>query len=419
MRFLFGTLICGLLVAQQQSTPQQAAPPTPPAQDQKQPDQPLQSIKTTVRNVVAQAVVFDRDDNYVGGIRPDQFRLFDNGNEQNIHVDESFVPISMVIAIQCNGEVDKILPQVNRIGNLMGPLLLGQQGEAAVIAFDSRVRTLQEFTADPDKITAAVKKIQSGSMSAHLIDAVDESIRMLRNRDISGKRRRIILLISESRDQGSMGKGRETLIDLQMNNVMVYAVPMSRLLGKLTAPAPYPRSNNNPPAMTNLPVGLPSTPTTVGWLGMNDGDSAQFIAAAARDLQGRQGDLQNHSRWKSSPGARAGRSSASTAGMGWSRRSSGSGTNCTATTPSAMRPTIPKRAASIASQWMSRAIPKCGKSRPAPAIGSPPASREWGVGPVVEATGRLLLLVGLQLVVYRKHSADSVGPKSRDILIRC
>ena len=277
MRFLFGTLICGLLVAQQQSTPQQTAPPTPPAQDQKQSDQPLANIRTTVRNVVAQAVVFDRDDNYVGGIRPDQFRLFDNGREQNIHVDESFVPISMVIAIQCNGEVDKILPQVNKIGNLVGPLLLGQQGEAAVIAFDSRVRTLQEFTADPDKITAAVKKIQSGSMSAHLIDAVDESIRMLRNRDISGKRRRIILLISESRDQGSMGKGRETLIDLQMNNVMVYAVPMSRLLGKLTAPAPYPRSNNNPPAMTNLPVGLPSTPTTVGWLGMNDGDSAQFI----------------------------------------------------------------------------------------------------------------------------------------------
>ena len=79
MRFLFGTLICGLLVAQQQSTPQQTAPPTPPAQDQKQSDQPLANIRTTVRNVVAQAVVFDRDDNYVGGIRPDQFRLFDNG----------------------------------------------------------------------------------------------------------------------------------------------------------------------------------------------------------------------------------------------------------------------------------------------------------------------------------------------------
>src|SRR5579872_2750941 len=146
MRILFVTLACGLLLAQQQSTPP--------------PERLPQPIITTVTNVVTPAVVFDRDDNYVSGIRADQFHLFDNGKEQNIHVDETFIPISMVIAIQCNGEVDKILPQVNRIGNLIGPLLLGQQGEAAVVAFDSRVRTLQDFTSDPDKITTAIKKIQ-------------------------------------------------------------------------------------------------------------------------------------------------------------------------------------------------------------------------------------------------------------------
>jgi hypothetical protein len=73
--------------------------------------------------------------------------------------------------------------------------------------------------------------------------------------------------------------------------------------GKLTAPAPYPRSNNNPPAMTNLPVGQPSTPTTVGWLGMNDGDSAQFLPLLpeiTRTLRASSKPL----RWKPSPGAR-------------------------------------------------------------------------------------------------------------------
>jgi VWFA-related protein len=226
---------------------------------------------------VAPAVVFDRDDNYVAGIRPDQFRLFDNGKEQNIHVDEAFIPISMVVAIQCNGEVDKILGQVTKIGNLIQPLLLGQQGEAAVVAFDSRVRTMQEFTSDPEKITAAVKKIQSGSSSARLVDAVDESIRLLRNRDLSNKRRRILLMISESRDQGSNSIGRETLINLQLNNVMVYWVPMSRLVGKLTAPVPYPRGNSNPPAMTTIPAGVASTPTSVMQLGMGEGNSASFL----------------------------------------------------------------------------------------------------------------------------------------------
>lgn len=272
MRYLSLTVVCGLLLAQQQSTP-------PSAQDQKPQEQPLAKLPgVTVRTVVAPTVVLDGNDNYVPGIRPDQFRLFDNSKEQNIHVDEAFVPISMVIAIQCNGEVDKILPQVNKIGNLVQPLLLGEQGDAAVVAFDSRIRTMQEFTSDPDKITQAVKKIQSGSMSARLVDAVDESIRMLRNHDASNKRRRIILLISESRDQGSNGRGRETLIDLQLNNVILYCVPMSRLVGKLTAPVPYPRTNQNPPAMTGpLPVGTASTPTSVMQLGMGEGNSATFL----------------------------------------------------------------------------------------------------------------------------------------------
>lgn len=266
MRLFFVTLICGLLLAQQQTPPQQ--PPAPA-------DSAPTRITTTVRNVVAEATVFDRDDNFVSGIRPDQFRLFDNGKEQNIHVDEAFIPISMVIAIQCNSEVDKILPQVNRIGNLISPLLLGQQGEAAVLAFDSRLRTLQDFTGDPDKITAAVKKIQSGSMSAHMVDAVDQAVIMLKTRDKN--RRRIILLISESRDQGSSGRGRETLIELQVNNVTLYAVPMSRLVGKLTAPPDDPRVDNNPPAMHSLPGGFAPTPTSVMQTYGTDGNSAQFM----------------------------------------------------------------------------------------------------------------------------------------------
>ena len=60
-----------------------------------------------------------------------------------------------------------MLPAVNRIGNLIQPHILGDQGEAAVIAYDSRIRVLQDFTHDADQITAAVKKIQPGSTYQH------------------------------------------------------------------------------------------------------------------------------------------------------------------------------------------------------------------------------------------------------------
>jgi len=265
-RFLSLTLITGLIIAQQQQTPPPAQSPTP--------DDALHQFNISTLRVVAPVIVFDRNENTVAGIRPDQFHLFDNGKEQNIQVDEAFVPISMVVAIQSNAEVEKILPQVNKIGNLIKPLVLGDVGEAAVVNFDSHVKVQQDFTSDPDKITLAVKKIYAGGMFAHLNDAVDESIRMLRNRP--GNRRRILLLISETRDQGSAASARETLIEMQLQNVRVYQVTMSRLIGKLTA-APDVKYDTAPPAMAPMPSGVAPTPTSVMQTYGTEGGSAEFM----------------------------------------------------------------------------------------------------------------------------------------------
>jgi len=267
-RFLGLTLLGGLLAAQTQQPPKSSVQVEQPA-DGSQP------IRVSVENVVAPVRVLDRSGNSVSGLRPDEFRLFDNNKEQNIQVDETFTPISLMILVQANARVEKILPQVTRIGNLIKPLIVGDQGEAGVIAFDSRVRVMQDFTSDSDKITAAVKKLSYGSTPSHLIDAVDEGVRMLRTRPKD--RRRIMLVIGETRDFGSEGRGRETAINLQVNNVAVYWVDMSHLLGELTAGPPDPRPDNNPPALHSLPGVVPTTPTTVMQSNGGEGSSAEFL----------------------------------------------------------------------------------------------------------------------------------------------
>jgi VWFA-related protein len=256
-RLLLCVCMCSLLVAQQdQGT--------------------IPRITTTVENVLAPVTVYDRNNNYVHGLAPEQFHIFDNGKEQNIHqVDVTYTPISLVVAIQASARVDKILPQVNKIGTMLKPILLGDQGEAAVVAFDSRIRTLQDFTPDADKITKAIKSIYAGSNSSRLTDAVEESIRMLRTRNKD--RRRILLVIGESRDYGSEAKTRETLINLQLANVTAYWVDMSHLLGIMTAPTPDPRPDTNPPTMYPLPAGVPSTPTSVQQMYGTNGTRAEFI----------------------------------------------------------------------------------------------------------------------------------------------
>jgi VWFA-related protein len=181
----------------------------------------------------------------------------------------------MVVAIQANARADKIIPQVNKIGAMLKPIVLGDQGEAAVVAFDSRIRVVQPFTSDSDLITKAVKSIQPGSTSSRLIDAVEESIRLLNHRDKN--RRHILLVIGEGRDYGSEARTRETLQFLQLSSVTAYWVDMSHLLGTLTTPTPDPRPDTLPPAMHPMPGGVPATPTTVMQTYGTEGSRAEFL----------------------------------------------------------------------------------------------------------------------------------------------
>jgi VWFA-related protein len=252
-------LVSSLLVAQSRDDQTEVPPP----------------FRVSTDLVVAPVTVFDRSGGYVNGIQPEEFHLYDNDKEQNIHVDIAYQPISIVIAIQANSHVESVLPQVQKIGNLITPLVIGDQGEAAVIAYDSRIRKLQDFTSDPEKITKAVKTITPGSTSNRLIDAVVEAGRMLDSRPKN--RRRILMLIGETRDLSSESRAREALIGLQLANIVFYGVDMSRVLTTLSAPQAQPRPDQQPAASRPLPGGVPSTPTTLAQTYGLDGGRAEFL----------------------------------------------------------------------------------------------------------------------------------------------
>jgi len=97
---------------------------------------------------------------------------------------------------------------------------------------------------------------------------------MLRTRP--NNRRRVLLVISETRDLGSSGKLREAVLDAQLSNVSVYTVNMSRMVATLTD-KPQPRPENRPPSMHPMPSNVPATPTTVMQKGVTDGSSANFV----------------------------------------------------------------------------------------------------------------------------------------------
>ena len=164
------------------------------------------TISTTVHLVMTPVTVTDRAGNVVNNLAPRDFRLTDNGKVQAITEDVAVHPISMVIAVQANAEVEKMLPAVQKMGAAIQSQILGDDGEAAVIEFDHRIQTLGDFTSDPDKLAMALKKLKPGSRTSRLNDATIRSVDLLKSRP--NTRRRILLLIAESRDNGSELKAR-------------------------------------------------------------------------------------------------------------------------------------------------------------------------------------------------------------------
>src|SRR5579862_6615372 len=158
------------------------APPKPP------PD----TITTSVAVVITPATVRAKTGKVVSDLQIQDFDVYDNNRLQKVTADLRDSPFSMVVAIQRSADMAGLLPKVQRIGLALTDLVAGQDAELAVVAFDHHVQIAQDFTGDSDKVCQAIKQLKTGSYSHAAIDAVMESVRMLRNapRD----RRRIVLV---------------------------------------------------------------------------------------------------------------------------------------------------------------------------------------------------------------------------------
>jgi len=218
--------------------------------------------------VMAPVIVHDSKGNIVNGLTPLDFELYDNGKLQKITEDATSHPISLVVAVQSSANMDKLLPNIRKIGSLFSGLILGDAGEMAVLSFDHRVQTMTDFTSDQAKISEAFQKIKSGSVPSHLNDAAMQGVNMLTHRDKG--RRRVLMLISETRDSGSEMGVRDALTQAEFKDVTVYAVEVSHLLTSLNTHPQAPRSTGIPAEARHLPAGVIGTPTTDAQQNMGD-----------------------------------------------------------------------------------------------------------------------------------------------------
>ena len=186
-------------------------------------------LRVPVRLVVAPTSVTDRSGNFINGLTASDFQLYDNGVPQQIHEDGDFLPISLGIAIQTN-LTKQTVERVRELGPLLGALVVGVGGEAAIFTFSDKLEVLQNFTPDLGRLTRTLRRVEFSFGPVHVIDATLDAMRLLDQRP--ELRRRILLLISEPRDTptkpGSQSTLTDALADVAMSNTLIYWLNVSR-----------------------------------------------------------------------------------------------------------------------------------------------------------------------------------------------
>lgn len=237
----------GQLGPSPKTTPAEASEPAPqPGESTPVPETtPDGAIRVRVPYVLVPTTVLDPDGHgYVNGLQATDFQVYDNNKLQKIAADYSQQPLSVVMVVQANSEIEPMLPKLKKSGVLLQGLVTGTDGDAAILAFDHRMQHLQDFTNDPEKLDDAMQKLTAGSNTAALIDAVIEADHMLKRHDPRNVRRRVIVLISRDLNKGSEAHLEETVRDMQFDNVVIYCVDISRALSALLKKPGYPRPPN-------------------------------------------------------------------------------------------------------------------------------------------------------------------------------
>jgi VWFA-related protein len=198
------------------------------------------------------ANITDAKGRHVTNLEASEFSVLDNGRPQKATVDTidtGIAPIALVIAVQSSGISSAVLEKVQKIGSLIQPLITGERGCAGLVSFAERVTWLQDCTKDPDAFQRALYELRPGEhKQGRMLDAADSAILHLRKHLNA---RRVLLLISESRDRDSETAAESVAMEAQSAGVTVYAATYSALKTAFTSKRPVSESR--------LPQG-PKTP---------------------------------------------------------------------------------------------------------------------------------------------------------------
>jgi len=197
--------------------------PQKPQDPQKkaEPEDEVISVETNL--IVVNVAVTDLNDNYVSGLKAEDFRVLEDAKQQRIlglSFDE--MPFAAVILLDASGSMGNKLSLARAAcGNFVSGI---RDGDVfAIYSFSGfKVKTLQDFTEVRD-VPEAVWDMRAKDETP-LYDAIAKAADALSNRP---ERRRAILVVSDGADTKSKASLDDATRKATDANALIYAVDMS------------------------------------------------------------------------------------------------------------------------------------------------------------------------------------------------
>ena len=184
--------------------------------------------------VTVPTLVKDERGQVVYGLKADDFVIEDEGVAQSVQLDESVEsePVSVVVALQCGRRASREFSRMQGLGAMLSPVFGSPGSQVALVAFDSQITLAHDFGNNPETIEAALSNLHAGDGGAAILDAVQYSVRLLDR--VPRERRRVLLLISETRDHGShFATISDVVVQIGNSNTVIYALPFSPSLSQV------------------------------------------------------------------------------------------------------------------------------------------------------------------------------------------
>ncbi len=178
--------------------------------------------------------VTDRNGAIVGGLKRDDFALFEDGRPQQIAVfeRESEMPLDLTLAIDTSGSVAKDLAAEASAARRFVHAILRPQDQMSVLQFATTVRQLTPFTNKEGQIDRALGELR-GDWATALYDAIYQGSDALGTKE----GRKVLVIVSDGDDTVQSTTYAQALAEALRNEVMIYTiidVPIASSAGRDT-----------------------------------------------------------------------------------------------------------------------------------------------------------------------------------------